>query len=100
MIIMMVTMMIMMMMMVMTMMMMMMIEDARWKGEEDVDEETLAIYKQLELRDRRRLSTIKTDFRQFLENLNVTSDRWTVADRNKNLQLSKEEFAAFIHPEA
>ena len=50
----------------------------RWKGEEDVDEETLAIYKQLELRDRRR---------------------WTVADRNKNLQLSKEEFAAFIHPE-
>lgn len=43
-----------------------------------MDEETLAIYKQLELRDRRR---------------------WTVADRNKNLQLSKEEFAAFIHPE-
>ena len=35
-------------------MIMMMIEDARWKGEEDVDEETLAIYKQLELRDRRR----------------------------------------------
>ena len=64
-----------------------------------MDEETLAIYKQLGLRDRRRLSTIKTDFRQFLENLNVTSDRWTVADRNKNLQLSKEEFAAFIHPE-
>jgi len=53
-------------------------EGGRWKGEEDVDEETLAIYKQLELRDRRR---------------------WTVADRNKNLQLSKEEFAAFIHPE-
>ena len=76
--------------------MMMMIDDARWKGEEDVDEETLAIYKQLELRDRRRLSTI---FRQFLENLNFSSDRWTVADRNKNLQLSKEEFAAFIHPE-
>ena len=43
-----------------------------------MDAETLAIYKQLELRDRRR---------------------WTVADRNKNLQLSKEEFAAFIHPE-
>ena len=58
-----------MMMVMMMMMMMMMIEDARWKGEEDVDEETLAIYKQLELRDRRRLSTIKTDFRQFLENL-------------------------------
>jgi len=53
-------------------------QEGRWKGEEDVDEETLAIYKQLELRDRRR---------------------WTVADRNKNLQLSKEEFAAFIHPE-
>ena len=48
---------------------MMMIEDARWKGEEDVDEETLAIYKQLELRDRRRLSTI---FRQLLENLNFS----------------------------
>ena len=46
-------------------MIMMMIEDARWKGEEDVDEETLAIYKQLELRDRRRLATIKTNFRQF-----------------------------------
>ena len=43
-----------------------------------MDEETLAIYKQLELRDRRR---------------------WTVADRNKNLQLSKQEFSAFIHPE-
>jgi len=53
-------------------------EGGRWKGEEDVDAETLAIYKQLELRDRRR---------------------WTVADRNKNLQLCKEEFAAFIHPE-
>ena len=52
--------------------------ECRWKGEDDVDEETLRIYKQLELRDRRR---------------------WTVADRNKNLQLSKEEFAAFIHPE-
>ena len=89
----------MMVMMMMMMAMMMIIDDARWKGEEDVDEETLAIYKQLELRDRRRLSTIKTNFRQFLENLNVTSDRWTVADRNKNLQLSKEEFAAFIHPE-
>jgi len=53
-------------------------EGGRWKGEDDVDEETLGIYKQLELRDRRR---------------------WTVADRNKNLQLSKDEFAAFIHPE-
>ena len=52
--------------------------ECRWKGEDDVDAETLAIYKQLELRDRRR---------------------WTVADRNKNLQLCKEEFAAFIHPE-
>ena len=28
-----------------------------------------------------------------------SSFRWTVADRHKNLQLCKEEFAAFIHPE-
>jgi len=50
----------------------------RWAEEEDVDEESMKVYRQLELRDRRR---------------------WTVADRNKNLWLSKEEFAGFIHPE-
>jgi len=52
--------------------------DGRWIGEEDVDAETLKQYKGLEQRDRRR---------------------WTVADRNKNLQLSKDEFQGFIHPE-
>lgn len=51
----------------------------RWVLEDDVDGETLALYKQLELRDRRR---------------------WTVADRNKNLLLSKIEFLGFIHPES
>ena len=43
-------------------------DSGRWKEEEDVDPETLKIYNDLELRDRRR---------------------WTVADRNKNLWLSK-----------
>ena len=46
--------------------------------EEDVDQDTLKQFKQLEDRDRRR---------------------WTVADRDKNLQLTKEEFKGFIHPE-
>ena len=46
--------------------------------EEDVDPETLKQFKLLEDRDRRR---------------------WTVADRDKNLQLTKEEFKGFIHPE-
>jgi len=53
-------------------------KDGRWIEEEDVDAETLRQYKGLEDRDRRR---------------------WTVADRNKNLHLSKEEFQGFIHPE-
>jgi len=53
-------------------------KDGRWIEEDDVDEETLKQYKGLEVRDRRR---------------------WTVADRNKNLQLSKDEFLGFIHPE-
>ena len=44
-----------------------------------MDQETLKQFKNLEFRDRRR---------------------WTVADRDKNLQLTKEEFSAFIHPEA
>ena len=44
-----------------------------------MDPETLKQFKNLEFRDRRR---------------------WTVADRDKNLQLTKEEFSAFIHPEA
>ena len=43
-----------------------------------MDPETLKQFKKLEQRDRRR---------------------WTVADRDKNLQLSKEEFKGFIHPE-
>ena len=51
----------------------------RWVGEDDVDEKTLALYRNLELRDRRR---------------------FTVADRNKNLHLSKTEFLGFIHPES
>ena len=46
--------------------------------EEDVDPDTLKQFKLLEDRDRRR---------------------WTVADRDKNLQLTKEEFKGFIHPE-
>ena len=46
--------------------------------EDDVDPDTLEQFKKLEQRDRRR---------------------WTVADRDKNLQLSKEEFKGFIHPE-
>ena len=46
--------------------------------EEDVDPDTLRQFKLLEDRDRRR---------------------WTVADRDKNLQLTKEEFKGFIHPE-
>ena len=53
-------------------------KDRRWVMEEDVDQETLNQFLQLETRDRRR---------------------WTVADRNKNLMLTKEEFMAFIHPE-
>jgi len=53
-------------------------KEGRWDQEDDVDAETLKIYQELELRDRRR---------------------WTVADRNKNLWLSKEEFSGFIHPE-
>jgi len=53
-------------------------KDRRWVMEDDVDPETLRQFRELELRDKRR---------------------WTVADRNKNLQLSKEEFSAFIHPE-
>lgn len=53
-------------------------KDGRWVEEEDVDAETLRQYKALEERDRRR---------------------WTVADRNKNLHLSKDEFQGFIHPE-
>ena len=40
--------------------------------------DTLKQFQQLELRDRRR---------------------WTVADRDKNLQLTEEEFKAFLHPE-
>ena len=50
----------------------------RWILEEDVDPDTLNQFQQLEQRDRRR---------------------WTVADRDKNLQLTKEEFKGFIHPE-
>ena len=53
-------------------------QDGRWTGEDDVDPETLRQFRGLEERDRRR---------------------WTVADRNKNLLLDKEEFRAFIHPE-
>ena len=53
-------------------------KDRRWVMEDDVDTETLKQFQQLVLRDRRR---------------------WTVADRNKNLQLSKEEFSAFSRPE-
>jgi len=53
-------------------------KDGRWIEEDDVDEETLKQYRGLEERDRRR---------------------WTVADRNKNLHLSKDEFMGFIHPE-
>ena len=53
-------------------------KDRRWVMEDDVDQETLTQFRELVLRDRRR---------------------WTVADRNKNLQLSKQEFSAFIHPE-
>merc|ERR1711953_144344 len=53
-------------------------KDRRWIMEEDVDPDTLKQFKQLEDRDRRR---------------------WTVADRDKNLQLTKEEFKGFIHPE-
>ena len=53
-------------------------QDGRWTGEDDVDPETLRQFRGLEDRDRRR---------------------WTVADRNKNLLLDKEEFRAFIHPE-
>jgi len=52
--------------------------DGRWVGEDDVDKDTLSIYHKLEQRDRRR---------------------WTVADRNKNLLLDKDEFLAFLHPE-
>ena len=54
-------------------------KDKRWVMEDDVDPETLKQFRNLEFRDRRR---------------------WTVADRDKNLQLTKEEFSAFIHPEA
>ena len=43
-----------------------------------MDPDTLKQFQQLELRDRRR---------------------WTVADRDKNLQLTEEEFKAFLHPE-
>jgi len=53
-------------------------KDRRWVMEEDVDPDTLRQFKLLEDRDRRR---------------------WTVADRDKNLQLTKEEFKGFIHPE-
>jgi len=53
-------------------------KDRRWKMEDDVDPETLRQFQELELRDRRR---------------------WTVADRDKNLHLTKKEFEAFIHPE-
>ena len=53
-------------------------KDRRWVMEDDVDPETLKQLRELELRDRRR---------------------WTVADGNKDLQLNKEEFSAFIHPE-
>ena len=53
-------------------------KDRRWVMEDDVDPDTLQQFKQLEQRDRRR---------------------WTVADRDKNLHLSKEEFKGFIHPE-
>ena len=53
-------------------------KDRRWVMEDDVDPETLRQLRELELRDRRR---------------------WTVADGNKDLQLNKEEFSAFIHPE-
>ena len=52
--------------------------ERRWVLEEDVDQETLNQFNNLQLRDKRR---------------------WTVADRDKNLQLTKEEFEAFIHPE-
>ena len=51
---------------------------SRWVLEDDVDPDTLKQFQQLELRDRRR---------------------WTVADRDKNLQLTEEEFKAFLHPE-
>ena len=47
-------------------------------GEDDVDEDMMKMYKQLEMRDKRR---------------------WNVADRDKNLVLSKAEFQGFIHPE-
>ena len=53
-------------------------KDRRWKMEDDVDPETLRQFQELELRDKRR---------------------WTVADRDKNLHLTKKEFEAFIHPE-
>ena len=53
-------------------------KDRRWVMEDDVDPETLKQLRELELRDRRR---------------------WSVADENKNLQLNKEEFSAFIQPE-
>ena len=53
-------------------------KDRRWVMEDDVDPETLKQLRELELRDRRR---------------------WSVADTNKNLQLNKEEFSAFIQPE-
>jgi len=53
-------------------------KDRRWVMEDDVDPDTLRQLRELELRDRRR---------------------WTVADGDKNLQLNKEEFSAFIHPE-
>merc|ERR1719211_396748 len=52
--------------------------EGRWVGEDDVDEDMMKMYKQLETRDRRR---------------------WNVADRDKNLVLSKIEFQGFIHPE-
>ena len=53
-------------------------KDKRWVMEDDVDPDTLKQFEDLQLRDRRR---------------------WTVADRDKNLQLTKAEFEAFIHPE-
>jgi len=53
--------------------------EGRWINEDDVGPETLKMYKELEQRDRKR---------------------WAVADRNKNLQLSKDEFTGFLHPEA
>jgi len=52
--------------------------EGRWVGEDDVDEDMMKMYKQLEMRDKRR---------------------WNVADRDKNLVLSKAEFQGFIHPE-